>query len=211
MLVSRRVGSYDPNIVDQSRSEANFLALDVLFSQLPHPEKKYTILDMGAANHAKIEFFSTQRCRLYIEDFYRLYVDQLNAVKREKLPPDPKRVLSCLQTYPDETNFDLLLFWDLFDYIDPQDLKAIMHHLAPYCRRGTVLFFLTSALEHIPIEPAVFRIVDRTHLAYENKSPTTRRALGYTQTSLRKMLTGFKLHRGFRMSTGQEEHVFIKE
>ncbi|MEK6749185.1 MAG: methyltransferase domain-containing protein [Pseudomonadota bacterium] len=211
MIGSRRLAAYDPNIVDQSRSEANFLALDVLFSQLPQQGQKYTILDMGAANHAKIEFFSTLKCRLFVEDFFRFYTERLAHAKREKNVLDPQHSLTCLQKYPAETSFDLVLFWDLFDYIQPADLQALLKHLSGYCKRGTVLFFLTSALEHIPIEPAVFRIIDKQHLSYENKSPTTRRAVGYTQTSLRKILTGFKLYRGFRMSTGQEEHVFIKE
>lgn len=211
MFQNRRLETYDPNIVDQSRSEANFLALDVLFSQLSQPDRKYAILDMGAANHAKIEFFSTLRCRLFVEDFFRFYREHLAQIKRKKEDVDVQQVLSCLQAYPEGTQFDLILFWDLFDYIEPKDIEILMKHLSAYCRRGTVLFLMTSALDNIPIEPAAFRIIDKQHLSYENHSPTTRRSRGYTQTSLRKALPGFKLYRGFRMSSGQEEHVFLKE
>lgn len=197
---------FSDGMIDQAKSTYNFLAMNVLFSQLQQ-SKKYQILDMGPATKANINFFSNFRCRIHVEDFYNTYTDrQLKASRQKESTFD---ILECLQAYPQDTQFDVILFWDLFDYVQPNELKTVISHLTKYCRENTMLFFITSGLDKIPEEPAKFRIIDKQHLSYENHTATTRRSLGYKQSVYKTLLPGFQLFRGFRMSSGMEENLFV--
>jgi len=188
---------FSQGMIDQSQSNSNFLALNVLFSRLKNTGK-YRILDMGPARKANIDFFSHYQCSLYIEDLYR---------NTQEHPETP--LIELLQHYNSDTRFDIILFWDLFDYIDQSQLPELIEHLSRYCKPDSMLFFLTWAMETIPQEPAKFNIIDQHHLGYENLSPTTRKAVGFKQAMYKKMLPGFNLYRGFRMSSGMEENLFV--
>ncbi|MDH5692370.1 MAG: methyltransferase domain-containing protein [Gammaproteobacteria bacterium] len=191
---------FKDGMINQAQSHYNFLALNVLFSQL-NTDRKYTILDMGPASGANINFFSHYHCKIFIEDFYRVRVE--NTSKK-----DNPSSASLLQDYGDGTKFDIILFWDLFDYVEPDDLKDLIRHLSKYCTKGSMLFFVTSGMEFIPNQPASFKIIDKNNLVYENHAPTTRKSHGYRQSVYRQLLPGFSLYRGFRMSSGMEENLF---
>lgn len=189
--------------VNQRHSETNFLALRALFSQL-QLDRKYTILDMGPAWGSNLNFFSHFRCKLYIEDFFRYREAAMNNGDWK-----PERVLESLQAYPADTRFDVLLFWDLFDYLPPTEVRPLIEHLKPFCHKGTLLFFITSGMDKIPAKPATFKIIDAQHLVYKNECKETIAAYGYNQNKLSKLLQGFKISRAFRMSSGVEENLYV--
>lgn len=197
---------YSEGMIDQTRSESNFLALNVLFNQLDS-KKKLQILDMGSACGENIDFFSSLRCKIFIEDFYHTLKQQFGERKLESL--NSTELNELLLDYDKAHPFDVILMWDLFDYMPPELIKSLMEHISQYCRDGSMLFFVTSGLGKIPAQPAQFKIQDRQHLRYVNNSPTTRESFGYKQSTYKTLLPGFKLFRGFRMSSGMEENLFV--
>ncbi|MDH5230473.1 MAG: methyltransferase domain-containing protein [Gammaproteobacteria bacterium] len=196
---------YSEGMIDQARSEYNFLALNVLFSQL-QANKKYNILDMGPANGMNLDFFSNFRCKIFIEDLYQSRQEYVDSIAG---PGKTFNIVDVLLKYDSDVRFDVILFWDLFDYLEVEELKTLIKHISKFCSKGSMMFFITSGMDNIPQEPAVFRILDKQHLQYENHSPTNRRGHGYRQSMYKNLLPGFKLYRGFRMSTGMEENLFI--
>ena len=200
----------DDYLIDQSQSEQNFLALDALFAELTG-ERKHYVLDLGPAQGSTVEFFSRFQCRLYIEDLYRsLTTDLLCAPGEAPAEEGERAITDCLLDYGD-TRFDLILFWDLFDYLSRDQLTAVLDYLRPHCRRGTTLFLITSAMRQMPAQPAHFKIVDQGHIAYDNPATASRESPGYKQGDLQRLLPDFRLHRGFRMSSGMEEYLFVHE
>ncbi len=188
------------HLIDYSRSEYNFLALEFLFDQLK-PKKKYTILDMGPASSVNIDFFSDLNCRLYIEDYYR--------TRQGVYQQAGAGVVQSLQQYPRDTVFDVILFWDLMDYLGRDELKELISHLEIFCEPGTLLFALSSSLSQVPVTPASFSISGERNVSYHNSAKDVRPSPGYNQNDYKRLLPGFKLHRTFLMSSGMEEHLFI--
>lgn len=189
--------------VDQHQSGANFLALRDLFNRLP-TDRTIDILDLGPAWNANIEFFSQFRSRVYIEDLYRW-------MQRNGDMQSQQTTLESLQTYPQDTQFDVILFWDLFDYLNAKQAEALITHLRPYCKKGTLLFFVSSTMDVIPKQPAAFKILDAEHLLYETTTTETMKGKGHRQATIHRMLPGFKMVRAFRMSNGVEENLYIYE
>jgi hypothetical protein len=199
---------FSEGMIDQAKSTYNFLAMNVLFSQLQGNDK-YQILDMGAVSRANIDFFSQFRCKIFVEDLYGTMRSELG--ERNRNTVEDFNIIDCLQEYPADTKFDYILFWDLFDYMEQDDLKNVIEHLRAYCKPKTMLFFITSCMDKIPQHPARFSIIDKQHLDYVNDSPTTRNSPGYKQSIYKSLLPGFTLYRGFRMSSGMEENLFVYE
>lgn len=188
---------------DTSQSVSNFLALRDMFASLesvPHAQ----ILDLGPVWRSNIRFLSQYRCKVFIEDLYRCMRDNpFSAPVKDRNNP-----VEYLQPYPEKTRFDVILVWDLFDYLNPGQIQGLMEHLVPYCRKGTRLFAVTSTATEIPARPSMFRIIDASALNYEASTTEKIPGPGFNQTSLNKLLKDFRLLRAFRMSSGVEETLF---
>ncbi len=118
--------------------------------------------------------------------------------------------LGALVSYPDDTRFDAVLVWDLFNYLDRREVAELARQLARYCRPGALVFGLISILKQIPADPMRFRIVDADHLSYEARTPALRPCPRYAPAELNELLRGFQLDRSFLMRHGVQEYLFAR-
>ncbi|MDH5546936.1 MAG: hypothetical protein OEZ43_15185 [Gammaproteobacteria bacterium] len=189
--------------VDQHNGGTNFLALREMFSRLPGG-RPIKVLDLGMAWNSNIQFFSNFRAHLFVEDLFRWKT-------RMESKKTGQSITDLLQPYPQGLQFDVILFWDLFDYLSNKELEALIQHLTPFCKRGTLMFFVTSTLEKIPSQPAIFKIIDAEHLLYETTTSAVSQGRQHRQAGIQRLLPGFRLVRAFRMSNGMEEYLYIYE
>ncbi len=184
--------------------EYKSLGLSALLGLL-RADRKYSILDLGKALGGNIDFWSQFSCRLYIEDFYRYYLP-LQATA----PEDAERpLLEGLLAYPPETAFDIILAWDLFDYLNPEELETLIQKLCAWCRPGTLLFALVSSLPRIPAEPVVFRILDSERMIYDVRTQETRPCPRHQPRDVAKLMARFNVSHSFLLRHGVQEYVFI--
>ena len=65
---------------------------------------------------------------------------------------------------PDE-RFDAMLAWDVFDYMRPDQVSALMARLTPACRPEAPCWSWPRRERQIPAAPLRYRILDRENLA----------------------------------------------
>ena len=128
------------------------LALDVLFHQL-RQQRNYNILDLGSAFGANVDFLSQFSRRIYIEDLYQTLIS-FNFFSPED-GVNYADVFEYLLPYRRETCFDVILAWDLFNYLEPPEYLHLTRHLSKYCRTDSFLFALISTHKHIPVELSI--------------------------------------------------------
>jgi len=170
-------------------------------------DRKQHILDLGPACGPNVGFFSRVPCKIYVEDLYHGLA---------RLPPrgedDPPRSPSDLEpflTHDRRVRFDIILGWDLLDYLERDVIGALVAHLREFSRRGTMLFILTSVRDHIPAEPGRFIITgEDNRLLYEPYLPPTRKNPQYTPLAFERMMVGFHLLHSFMLTNGMQEYVF---
>lgn len=184
------------------------LALNVLYYQL-RPERKYHILDLGPAVAANVNFFSQASSKIYIEDLYR------TLTSFDFFSPEDgftyQAVFEYLLPYSKNTRFDIVLSWDLFNYLEREEFYYLMQHLQQFCHVETTLFALISTLKHIPEKPLTFKIIDEQQLLYQNNSSVLRACPQYQQTDLNQMLPTFRVANSFLLRNGFKEYLFICE
>jgi 2-polyprenyl-3-methyl-5-hydroxy-6-metoxy-1,4-benzoquinol methylase len=182
------------------------LALAALCQRLRH-DRKYHILDLGPALGANVEFFSQFRCKLYIEDFYQSVAEELAAAEAET--PSPEQLYQKLLPYAEDIRFDVILCWDLFNYLPRQELQALLKHLTRYCQRGTLLFSLVATHHQIPARPILFKILNKENLIYKTYSSDLRPSIEYKPRDLKLLMQGFQIANTFQLRSGMQEFLFI--
>jgi len=93
---------------------------------------RVTVLDVGPALPETVAFFSGVPCTLHIADLF------------SALPLSPenggyayREQLQELLPLPQDTRFDICLFWDLFNYLPAVAANALMQVLRPHLHANT--------------------------------------------------------------------------
>ena len=191
----------------QSKTHSS-LALRALLSQLEE-EQKYTILDLGAADGANVDFFSQICCTLYIENLYQTVTSL-----RLQGPDDGfqyEELFRQLLPFKKLFQFDIVLAWDLLNYLSRLEFQYLMQHLDRYCRSGTLLFALVSTRKEIPERPMHFKILGVDQVIYESEPVALRPAPRFKESELEVLMPKFHAYKCFLLRNGMKEYLFIRE
>jgi len=154
------------------------------------------VLDLGAACAENFGYFAP-RCRTYAIADLRLPL-RLGA----ELWPHP---LPRPGTAPP---FDLILAWDLLNYLSADDLAQLAELFKGLSRPGTRLFGLVYTSADMPARPARFGIAGPTSLRYGGLTGARRPSPRYKEPELVRILDGFAVERVFLLRHGVGEYVF---
>ena len=168
--------------------------------------RTYSILDLGPALEDNVRYWSQFSCRLHIQDFYRSYQEWKAANKQEE--EYEKAAFSILFPFSDETVFDIILVWDLFNYFDLRELVMLVQRLSRWCRPGTRLFAMISILPNISASPTMFRILNREQMIHEIPTQETRPNPRHQPRDIVKLMEQFTVSCSFLLRHGIQEYVF---
>jgi len=169
-------------------------------------DRSYSILDLGPALEANVRFWSQFSCWLHIHDFYRSYREWKAAVVPEE--GSEEAAFSALLPFSDETVFDIILAWDIFNYFDLRELESLVQRLSRWCHRGTRLFALISSLPTISVSPTMFRILNREQMIYEIPTHDTRPCPRHQPRDIARLMERFTVSSSFLLRHGIREYVF---
>ncbi|HEX2251833.1 MAG TPA: hypothetical protein VHQ65_01035 [Thermoanaerobaculia bacterium] len=177
------------------------LALAELLGEL-HPDRRLHILDLGPAVGANISFWSDRhRCSVQVADFYRSL----------PLPPGADPEEAVRDALPGaHGSVDLVLAWDLLNYLDRDLLGTLAGRLGKLCHRGSVLFAMMSTVPEIPREPGSYLIHPDGTLTYRVDRTRPRPGPRYRPADLAKLMPGFATDRNFLLRHGVQEYLLVR-
>lgn len=163
------------------------------------------VLDLGPALGRNVQFLSAFISKLFIADLYGTIWSQAgrSALDRAKLD----RILSRDLPPTSQSPIDLILVWDLLNYLDREQVATLGRHLARLCRRDSLVLVLLSTLQTIPELPGRYLMLDPETVRYENLSKRERRSPGYKEPDLEKMMPAFEVETSFLLRSGIQEYV----
>jgi len=181
-------------------------ALKALLGGL-RPGSRHAVLDLGPPLAANVQFLSALSCRVRIADLHRsLCAESIESRRPEAVGALLERLLPLA---PGE-RFDALLAWDVFDYMRPDQVSALMTRLAAACGPETPVLVLASTEREIPATPLRYRILDPENLTCEGPREPRRASPRHTQPDLVRMMPGFSVRRSVRLRRGLQEYLFIR-
>lgn len=181
-----------------------------LSSLLPRGDgPRFHLLDLGAASPANLDFYARFDGKISFADFYH----GLGRVRAQASSTGGELDLTSLFPRGGEERSDLILAWDLLNYLRPGELERFMDGLAPFCRPGTALHAFVYTMKDMPASPIRYRIEDEKTLVYEDV-PGEGRGRGhrrpcprYHEQELVKRLAGFAVESRFQLRNGIVEYV----
>jgi hypothetical protein len=179
------------------------LGLTALLEAMRRRGQGLQILDLGSAVGSNVEFLSQLGCKLHIGD---LYASRAAAGEGEELGQE-----FFEQLFPADARLDVVLAWDLFNYLQRKELGRLGTLLRRHCRPGALVFALMSIQKQIPAQPIRFRIQEEGQLAYERRTSLERPGPRYAPHEFKSLMKGFRVDRSFLLRHGIQEYVFMRE
>jgi hypothetical protein len=166
------------------------------------------ILELGPIMGANVEFWSQFSPSIFVADLRSgLPLPDSHPEEEEIVEPDWERILNL----PDNRSYNVILAWDLFNYMEIQAVSSLVRYLSAYCRPGALLLALIFDQKEMPENIAVYRTVDESHLAYENTGTETRPCLRHQPRALSIAMSRFRALESFRLRNGMVEYLYSYE
>ena len=181
------------------------LALATVLAELPE-ESSLSVLDLGPAVGANLEFLSSRyRCRLQFADLWG------SAPVHRFADPEADPAALMAELLPLESPpFDLVLAWDLLNYLRREQIRALAEHLAPACRPGGRLFAMVLTGREIPRRPLTYEMRPGGELVYRGAGGPTRPGPRYRPAEIDDLTPGFTVDRSYLLRHGVQEYLLIK-
>ncbi|HEY7617944.1 MAG TPA: class I SAM-dependent methyltransferase [Terriglobales bacterium] len=154
-------------------------------------EETLCVLDLGSTSAANIRYLTERGHKIYSEDLLEASTDPSLATKDEEGRPslDSKQFLADNLQYPN-SQFDIVLFWNLADYMDEGLVKPVIARLWSLLKPGAVVLAFFHTREAGPDAPCYrYHIVGTDVLEMQ---PITLRP-----EARKGAATGFRLQRVF--------------
>jgi SAM-dependent methyltransferase len=157
------------------------------------------VLDLGATSPANIRYMTERGHKIYSEDLLVASTDPDLAIRDEqdKITLDSQRFLADNLVYP-AAHFDVVLCWNLADYLDEGLVKPVVGRLWSVLRPGGVLLAFFHTRDAGPDAPCYrFHITGTDSLEMQPIMAPREVRRGPTGAVHTSVGTGFRLQRVF--------------
>jgi hypothetical protein len=169
------------------------------------------ILELGPVRSGNVEFWSRFNPSIFIADLRSSlplpvshWEDPENS---EFVRPDWESLLGL----PGGRIYDVILVWDLFNYLELPAVSSLVEYLKPFLRRGAILFTLIFDQKQMPDQITVYQVADESHLRYCYPGTEMRACPRHQPRALGLVMSGFTTADSFRLRNGVVEYLFEYE
>jgi len=163
------------------------------------------VLDLAPVNGQLLEYFSAYHCKLILPG-YRDALLALRPPEDESQPPLAS-VLASELPLPQSAPLDLILLWDLPNYLDKDVLTALITYLLPHVDDHTVLHMYLHTRQRMPSQPGDYRLSPEQAVMVELSALGTATSPKYYQELLHKIVAPFRIARGMLLGNGLQEYI----
>ena len=167
--------------------------------------RRVVVLDLGAVHSSTVELFGRFRCRLDIADLAQ-DIDSLNgSMERD----ERERIAEALLPARHREPADLVLCWDLLNYLERPALAALMRRIAMRSRIGTLAHGLIVYSDaRMPGRPGRYAPGPGGALTDLAPAPPERPAPRYSPEDLSLCMPDYRIERGRLLRNGMQEFLF---
>lgn len=170
--------------------------------------ERVVVLDLGAAHSKTLELFNRFRCRIEIVDA-RGDIESLNDIAE---PRGLEAAVAALLPRPGPDVLDIVLCWDLLNYLNKRALGALTAALTPRTRPGGLAHALIVYREsRMPAMPGDYVPLQDFRLLNLGQSVAERAAPRYSPEDLKLCMPGFAIERGRLLGNGMQEFLFRRK
>ncbi len=168
--------------------------------------RRNRILDLGSFCASNFRLLSTLGCKLHFEN-----LDEFLRENQASLYSDSLFDLldDYLSGFSDDDLFNVVLTWDIFNYLDLSSVERLMARLLPFCARNARIHVMRHLGTNVPAVPCRFRITDKGDFVVSRtlqSNPATVRHR-CTSATLLKHIPQCQLERTFMNHAGMQPWI----
>ena len=176
--------------------------LPSLFEQIDE-ERCLTVFHVGPALPETVDFFSRYRCKLHFVDLFA----ELPIVSNEESDPSLEQQFAGMLQFPVGTQFDICLFWDLFNFLGSDAITAFLKALRPYLNTGCLAHGFSVHNLKTAQSNQLYGIRETDTLNLRNRQTTIPCYAPHSQNQLKTLLSGFAFERSVLLPDSRLELV----
>lgn len=169
---------------------------------LPHPGG--SVLELGPALGANVFAFQMLGARLRVVDLWRSIDDE---EAREAIPAIWERKLPRLLPFDDGERFDLVLAWDLPNYLGRERWSALSRRIVERIAPGGALHLFARVSAEMPALPCHYRILEGGLVEEEILTSAVMPAPRLPHAEIEKLHPGLVAPRSHLGKHGVQEYV----
>jgi hypothetical protein len=168
-------------------------------------EKRCVVLDLGPPRAETVALLTPFRCRLDIADL----AEGLQALDQEPDPALLRERAEALLPPPRQEPVDIVLCWDLLNYLQRPALAALMTCISARMRPGAFAHLLiVYSGTTMPARPSRFAPLPDGRLIETATTDARRPAPRYSPEDLGKCLRGLRSESASLLRNGMQEFLF---
>ena len=156
--------------------------------------KKNRILDLGQCIAANLQFFAKMGCQFRFENLDGQLWSLSEAHSRDDF--------SLNLSVEADAEFDVILCWDLLNFLSPAATELLLRALSEHCHSGTLFHLFTYIGASTPTRPCRFSIQDQYWINIDVPAKVDRADKRATIAGLLKPLANIRMLRSFMSSVG---------
>jgi len=167
--------------------------------------ERHVVLDLGPPQAGTVALLSQYRCRLEIADL----AANLEQIDQELTGRDLRSAIDRLLPAKRHEPVDLVLCWDLLNYLSRSAVKELMACIAERGRKGALVHALVVYAERqMPVIPDRYVPVDDHSLRPVTQTHEMRPAPRYSPEDLSQCMPAYQLDRAMLLRNGMQEFLF---
>lgn len=147
------------------------------------------VLDLGPMVAANFSFFSQLSCKIHFENLDE-FIQEYGKLSTQNLI---YRLERYLLAHKEGEKFDVILSWDIFNYLELEAVQALLEKLKQHCKPDTLLHMFKYVSEDIPVLPRKFSIKDTQHVAIDTVDMRKRHVPQHNTSQLLKKIPEYYL------------------
>ncbi|VUD59511.1 hypothetical protein TDB9533_02696 [Thalassocella blandensis] len=156
------------------------------------------VLDLGACTAGTFNFFSSNSGKIIFEDL-KDFIEQHHTQPAEQFATALQEY--CLPKNSDE-RFDIVLAWDLLNYLPFENTVALLSYIKPWCKQDTFIFTIKYPGGSVPKQPPQFEILDKHRVKVQKFSVAQRQYPGFTLSQFYKHSPDFQIENSISQHEG---------
>lgn len=163
-----------------------FFGLTAIIEEIDQLNKPL-ILDLGVMTTGTFTFFSDRKCKIYFENLSEILLTHPDVSITEL----NEKIDNYLLNYGESTKFDVILAWDLLNYLELDTIEKLMSRLNPHCRTDTLFHMVKYRNPRIPLTPCQFKVIDQHNFSVDESELDVRRVPVHSTYKLLKHMANF--------------------
>ncbi len=181
-------------------------AFTAIYNEIKNSDRN-RVLDLGPMSGGCFRLFSQLSCKIHVEDIVSLLQDHLRSDEKNTTFD----ISITLTEEEQQEQFDVILAWDLFNYLSLQQIQQLFEALKPFCKPNTLLYMLRYVEKNIPQVPRDISVRDQYTIEFSDGACQPRVTENYSTLDLLKVLPGYYMQDTLLaqegMMRGITEHV----